>query len=182
MAKFVIVPGALRKDSYNRKLAQVWEAFIKKQGHEAEVVSSEDLNAPLINEDIVATQFPAGIKKVADKIAAAQGVIFCSPEYNGSISPVTKNMIDWTSTLRPHPWRSKPVLLSGTSPGAFAAVVGILHTRNPLDRLGAHVFPQNFGVPHGDKEVGDAVLTDPKKQENLEKLAQEFLAFSLKIS
>lgn len=182
MSKFIIIPGSLRKDSLNRKLAHVWAEALKKNGHEGMIVSSDDLNVALINEDDKESRFPASIRQLAETIKAASGVIICTPEYNGGISPVIKNMIDWTSTLNPHPWRFKPVLLSGTTPGALAAVAGLLHTRNPFDRLGAHVYPQSFGVPQGQNELAGSSLNDSKKQSNLETLAKEFTLFASKFS
>ncbi|MEZ4814932.1 MAG: NADPH-dependent FMN reductase [Bdellovibrionota bacterium] len=177
MATILIVSGSLRKDSLNTKLAHVWAASFAKNGTEVEVVAADLLNVPLINQDI---EIPPSIKSLSDKIQLAKGVIICTPEYNGGISPVIKNAIDWTSTLRPHPWAGKPVFLSGTSPGALGAVSALLHTRNPLDRLGAHVFPQSYGIPHGDKELTGKTLEDPKKQEMLDSLAERFLGFCSK--
>lgn len=182
MAKIIIIPGSLRKESLNRKLAEVWAEAFKKIGLETQVVNSEDLNVPLLNEDIQETAFPSSIRALSDNIKTAAGVLICTPEYNGSISPVIKNMIDWSSLLSPHPWRAKPVLISGTTPGALAAVAGMLHTQNPLDRLGAHVYPQAFGVAMGDKELVGKTLTDSKKQENLEKLAKDFASFCARFS
>jgi len=177
MTKLVIIPGSLRKDSLNRKLAEVWADAFKKNGIEVQILSSEELNTPLFNEDIEATSFPPSMTSLVASIKSAAGVVICTPEYNGSITSIIKNMIDWTSRPNPHPWRGKPVLISGASPGAFAAVAGMLHTQNPLDRLGAHVYPQSYGVAHADKELIGKTLTDPKKQEGLEKLAKDFAAF-----
>lgn len=177
MAKIVILSGSLRKDSLNTKLAQVWAEAFKQNGAEAHVVSSSDLNVPLVNEDIKESAFPESLRALSENIKGAVGVVICTPEYNGSISPVIKNTIDWTSMLSPHPWKAKPVLISGSTPGALATVAGMLHTQNPLDRLGAHVYPQSYGVAFGDKELLGKKLSDPKKQENLEKLAKEFSTF-----
>lgn len=177
MTKLVIIPGSLRKESLNKKLAEVWGEVFKKNGIEVQIINSDELNVPLINEDDKETKFPASLRALSESVKAAAGVVICTPEYNGSISPVVKNMIDWTSTLSPHPWRAKPVLISGTTPGALATVAGMLHTQNPLDRLGAHVYPQSYGVAFGDKELSGKTLTDSKKQEGLEKLAKDFLAF-----
>ncbi len=179
MADIVILPGSLRKDSYNRKLAQIWAIAFKQKNIGAYIATSEELNAPLINED---ENFPEALTQLSAKVAKAKGVLIVTPEYNGSISPVIKNFIDWTSTLDPHPWKGLPVLLSGTSPGAMGAISGLTHTRTPLDRLTAHVYPQSFGVPHGDKEVGGTTLSDEKKQKNLEKLRDDFLAFCQKLA
>lgn len=182
MSQFVIIPGSLRKDSLNRKLAHVWAEAFKKIGSQALIVSAEDLNVPLINEDNKESAFPPSLKKLSETIKASAGVVICTPEYNGGISPVIKNMIDWTSTLNPHPWKFKPLLISGTTPGALAAVAALLHTRNPLDRLGAHVYPQSFGVPQGQNEISGTALADTKKQTGLEALAKDFAVFASKFS
>lgn len=181
MSDFVIIPGSLRKESLNRKLAHVWAEALKKNGSDSLIIAAEDLNVPLINEDDKEKKFPTSLKKISEAINSSLGVIVCTPEYNGGISPVIKNMIDWTSTLNPHPWKLKPVLLSGTTPGALAAVAALLHTRNPLDRLGAHVYPQSFGVAQGHNEIVGLHLNDLKKQASLEVLAKDFFVFATRL-
>ena len=73
---------------------------------------------PLYNADIQnSTGFPAPVNALADAIRAADGVIFCTPEYNFTIPGGLKNAIDWVSRLPNQPFAGKPVALQSASPG-----------------------------------------------------------------
>src|SRR3974390_1779025 len=73
---------------------------------------------PLYNADIQnSTGFPAPVSVLADAIRAADGVIFCTPEYNFGIPAGLKNAIDWVSRLPNHPCAGKPIALQSASPG-----------------------------------------------------------------
>ena len=73
---------------------------------------------PLYNADIQnSTGFPAGVNVLADAIRAADGVIFCTPEYNFGIPGGLKNAIDWVSRLPNQPFAGKPIALQSASPG-----------------------------------------------------------------
>jgi chromate reductase len=56
------------------------------------------------------------VNTLADSIRAADGVIFCTPEYNFSIPGGLKNAIDWVSRLQNQPFAGKPVALQSASP------------------------------------------------------------------
>ena len=173
-SKIVLIPASLHKNSLNKKLLEVCAEIIKKNNSESVMISQSDLNVPLINTDDPAL-FPASMKSLSDKINAADAVLIGAPEYNAGISPVLKNLIDWTSTLRPHPWKGKSVLLVGSSPGDFGAISGLAHSRIPLDRLGAVVWPQPYALPRGNSVIEGTKLNDETRQKNLEATIEAFL-------
>jgi chromate reductase, NAD(P)H dehydrogenase (quinone) len=73
---------------------------------------------PLYNADIQnSSGFPAAVRTLADAIRAADGVVFCTPEYNFSIPGGLKNAIDWVSRLPDQPFAGKPVAIQSASPG-----------------------------------------------------------------
>src|SRR6478672_2187292 len=77
---------------------------------------------PLYNADVQNTSgFPAGATALADAIRAADGVIFCTPEYNFSLPGGLKNAIDWVSRLPNQPFAGKPIAIQSASPGRLAA-------------------------------------------------------------
>lgn len=121
MAKLLTISGSLRSGSDNRKLlAEAVRLF-----GEAEVTQA-DLNLPLYDGDLEdAEGIPAGVQTLADQIAAADGVILSTPEYNQSLSGVLKNALDWVSRTDGSPWLNKPVVLlsaaAGRAGGARAA-------------------------------------------------------------
>ena len=73
---------------------------------------------PLYNADIQnSTGFPGPVNVLADAIRAADGLIFCTPEYNFGIPGGLKNAIDWVSRLPNQPFAGKPIALQSASPG-----------------------------------------------------------------
>lgn len=109
-------------------------------GMEIEIVGLADI--PAYNEDNEAS-FPAAAQALKDKIAAADGIIIATPEYNRSIPGVLKNAIDWVS--RPYGQNSfalKPVLVAGVSGGKIGTAVAQSHLKQILVYLDAKVIGQ----------------------------------------
>ncbi|NLL81966.1 MAG: NAD(P)H-dependent oxidoreductase [Tissierellia bacterium] len=107
-----IIVGSLRKESYNKKIA---EFLIKKFGgnHNLEIVPIDKL--PLFNEDIE-EEPPAEVIQFKKKLKDSDGVIFVSPEYNHSIPGGLKNALDWCSRVDRVLVR-KPTFIIGASNG-----------------------------------------------------------------
>jgi len=130
--QIAVVVGSLRRDSFNRKLAN---AVIKLAPPEFSFKQLEIGDLPLYNQDDDASQ-AAPVKRLKSEIAAAQGVLFVTPEYNRSIPGVLKNAIDHAS--RPYgqsAWAGKPAGLLGASVGAIGTAVAQQHLRNVLAYL-----------------------------------------------
>src|SRR5262249_22307004 len=93
---------------------------------------------PLYNHDLEA-ELPASVTRFKAEIAAADGVLFVTPEHNRSIPAVLKNAIDWGG--RPYgqnSWAGKAVAITGTSPGTIATALAQQHLRQILgSSLGA---------------------------------------------
>jgi chromate reductase len=90
------------------------------------------LDLPLYNRDFD-TDYPAEGQALKDAVAAADAVLFVSPEYNRGIPGCLKNAIDWAS--RPHGTNSfadKPSAVIGASPGKIGTAVGQQSLRNVL--------------------------------------------------
>jgi len=114
--KIAILVGSLRKDSLNRKVARSVCAFA---GDLLDCEIVEIGNLPLYNQDSDADPPPEFVA-FREKIAAADGVLFVSPEYNRGIPGVLKNAIDVGS--RPYGrsvFDKKPAAIVTASPGAI---------------------------------------------------------------
>ena len=114
MSKYqiAVVVGSLRKDSFNRKLAN---AIVKLAPPEFLFQQVQIGDLPLYNQDDDANQAES-VKRLKNEIKNAQGVLFVTPEYNRSIPGVLKNAIDNAS--RPYGqnvWAGKPAGVIGTA-------------------------------------------------------------------
>ncbi len=108
--------GSLRKGSYNAMVQRALPALAPEGMSLKPAPSFADF--PIYNADIQnSTGFPAPVNALADAIRAADGVIFCTPEYNFSTPGGLKNAIDWVSRLPNQPFAGKPVALQSASPG-----------------------------------------------------------------
>ena len=108
--------GSLRKGSFNAMVARALPSFAPDGMTLTPAPSFAEL--ALYNADIQSsTGFPAAVNTLADAIRGADGVIFCTPEYNFGIPGGLKNAIDWVSRLPNQPFAGKPVALQSASPG-----------------------------------------------------------------
>src|SRR5437660_5169927 len=112
----VSICGSLRKGSFNAMLQRALPSLAPDGMTITPAPSFAEF--PLYNADIQnSTGFPAPVNALADAIRAADGVIFCSPEYNFGIPGPLKNAIDWVSRLPNQPFAGKPIALQSASPG-----------------------------------------------------------------
>jgi chromate reductase len=130
--RIAVIVGSLRKDSYNHKLALAL-AHLAPSDFTFETLRIDDL--PLYNQDEDGNQ-SAPVKRLKTEIAAADGLLFVTPEYNRSIPGVLKNAIDQAS--RPYgqsAWAGKPAGVVGISVGAIGTALAQQHLRNILAYL-----------------------------------------------
>lgn len=114
--KVAILVGSLRKDSINRKVGRSICAFAGDK-LDCELIEIGDL--PLYNQDEEANP-PAEYVRFRQQVAAFDGVLFCTPEYNRGIPGVLKNAIDVGSRPYGHSvWDKKPAAIISASPGAI---------------------------------------------------------------
>jgi chromate reductase len=112
----VSICGSLRKGSFNAMVQRALPTLAPEGMSIRPAPSYADL--PLYNADIQnSTGFPAPVNTLADAIRAADGAIFCTPEYNFGIPGGLKNAIDWVSRLPNQPFAGKPVAMQSASPG-----------------------------------------------------------------
>jgi len=132
--QIAVVVGSLRKDSFNRKLAN---AIVKLAPPEFSFKQVQISDLPLYNQDDDANQAES-VKRLKNEIKSAQGILFVTPEYNRSIPGVLKNAIDHAS--RPpsqSAWTGKPAGILGVSIGPIGTAAAQQHLRNILSVLNA---------------------------------------------
>src|SRR6516164_5766298 len=111
--------GSLRAGSYNRAALRT-AIELKPPGMAIETADIGSI--PLYNEDVRALGFPPPVEKLRAQIAAADALLFVTPEYNYSMSGVLKNAIDWASRPPDQPFAGKPVAIMGAAAGMAGTV------------------------------------------------------------
>jgi chromate reductase len=106
--------GSLRTGSYNRAALRT-AIELRPPGM---TIETGDISAfPLYNEDVRVQGFPPPVETLRRQIAAADALLFVTPEYNYSMSGVLKNAIDWASRPPDQPFAGKPVAIMGAAAG-----------------------------------------------------------------
>lgn len=137
--KIAVVVGSLRKESFSRKIAKAMMGMAPDR-LEMEIVEIRDL--PLYNEDDETATPPPAFTAFRDRVRAADGVLFITPEYNRSVPAALKNAIDVGS--RPYgkaAWTGKPCAIVSQSPGALGGFGANHHLRQMLPFLNMPAMP-----------------------------------------
>jgi chromate reductase len=173
------VVGSLRPDSHNRRLLQA-AAHELPPGVDLAVFDGLQAVEPFDESD--EHENGGGMPGADAFIAAlrdADGALFVTPEYNGSIPGVLKNAIDWAS--RPTPATSAlanlPVAAIGASTGMFGAAWAQAELRKALGLAGARVIDQEVAVPSAhDAFKEDGRLARSGTRKRIQEVLTELIA------
>jgi len=164
------ISGSLRHDSYNTMLLrnvplelELWEGLKE---------------IPPYDEDDDVEPAPPAVAQMRAAVAGADALVFATPEYNASVPGQLKNAVDWLSRPRGEAaLANKPVVVLGTSTGAFGAVWAQSELRKVLATAGARVVDAEVAVGHAPQRFdahGD--LLDENLKEQLQETADTLLA------
>ncbi len=97
---------------------------------------------PLFNQDVFDAGLPEPAKRFRAEVAAADGLLIASPEYNFSLSAALKNAIDWGSRPPNQVFQEKPIAIFSASQGPMGGARVQYDARRILGQLWAHVLPR----------------------------------------
>lgn len=178
MKNVVALIGSLRKESVNRQVYNHYQSLAKDHFSLSEV-SIADM--PHYNADL--EPFPDSVISAAEKIRAADGLLFFSPEYNYSIPGVLKNAIDWLSRVDPNPFAKKPTAIIGASPGAIGTARMQYHLRQVAVFVDMYVLNKPEVMIGGAyQKVKDNQVTDADTVKFLQMHAAAFADFMGELS
>ncbi len=181
--------GSTRRASFNRTLVRVAADGARAAGAAVTEIDLRDYRLPVFDQDDESEHGkppPAGALK--RQFMEHDAWLVAAPEYNGSITGVLKNSIDWAS--RPDPgdagplaaFRGKLVVLMSASPGALGGLRGLVHVRAIFGNLGCVVLPDQVAVPKArDAFDADGRLVDPQQRERVEGLGRTLVAHGTKL-
>jgi len=183
MTTIVGISGSLRRGSFNTALLRA-AAEMMPQGSELLMESIEGI--PLYNGDVEAAEgIPKRAAELKKAIAAANGLLLVTPEYNNSMPGVLKNAIDWLS--RPQSdikvvFGGKPVSLTGASLGPFGTVLSqsawlpVLRTLGTRPWFGGRLLVSSAAAVFDEQ----GKLTDETIRKQLEQFLRGFVEFIIK--
>ncbi len=181
MTTLIGISGSLRKNSFNTALLR---AAAEMMPDGSKLVIGEIKNFPLYDGDIEAANgVPDVVGALKDAIAAADGLLLATPEYNNSIPGVLKNAIDWLS--RPpadikRVFTGRPVAVMGASPGGFGTILSQNAWLPVLRTLGTQPwFGGRLLVSRAQSVFDDSgTITDQAILQQLRKFVEGFVRFA----
>lgn len=171
--------GSLRKDSFNQRLVEFAASVARGAGAEVTCVELGNFDIPIYDADTEASGgIPPGPKRLKTLFLEHDGLLLGCPEYNGSVSGVWKNAIDWIS--RPEEgegrlaaFRGKVGGLVATSPSGFGGVRGLAHYRLILEGIGVMVIPEQIAIAQGHEKLGaDGGPMEQQHRDRVEEIAR----------
>lgn len=175
--------GSSRKGSYNRALLGLAAASVEEAGGEVTIIELGDHPMPLMNEDLESSEgIPRNALSFKELLSRHDGLLIASPEYNGSITPLLKNALDWASRSRTpdekplSAFRGKTAALVSASPGSLGGLRSLSVLRSLLANLGVLVIPSQHAVGSaGQAFDGSGGFADARNARAVQRVAAELV-------
>lgn len=175
--KILAFAGSLRDGSLNKKILKSAADGARAAGAEVTVVDLRDFEMPAYDlDEHERNGFPPNAVKFQDLMLEHNGLLICSPEYNGSLPGGMKNIIDWASRKRDAEQKfyaafaGKVAGIMTASPGSFGGLRCLSHLRDVLTIATVHVVPLEIAVTFAEQKFDGDTMTDEKTKKLLENL------------
>lgn len=175
--KLIAISGSLRQGSLNTALLRAAEPLLPA-GVTLTLVSIADI--PVYNEDIDGDEKPAAVARLKELVAAADGLLIATPEYNYALPGGLKNALDWLS--RPA-FKSvlvgKPAAILSASKGP----TGGARAQGQLKLVLGAVLAENYPapeliVPQAQQVFSeDGALIDENLKSRLNRFVNDYVAW-----
>ncbi|MFW6085051.1 MAG: NADPH-dependent FMN reductase [Gemmatimonadota bacterium] len=170
------IAGSLRSGSFNRALLRAARELAPPA---LDVEIFDDLAAvPMFNADVEAEGDPEGVIALKEAIAAADGLLLVTPEYNAGVPGPMKNAVDWAS--RGHRGgapvlKGMPTAVMGATPGLLGTARSQANLRISLANTGAIVMQQpQVHLMRAKDRIVDGELVDEDSRKFVRGLLEAF--------
>lgn len=178
--KILCFSGSTRSGSINQKLLDSAIKELESLDCEATLVSLADYPMPIYDGDLEAKDgIPESAFKLAKLMDEHDGYFVTCPEYNGSLSPLMKNTIDWMTRVPAEeavPFKGKVAAIGACSPGGMGGIAMLYHLREILVRLQTLVVSEQVAVGNGFSVFDDSgKITDERSAQFLAATCQSLV-------
>lgn len=174
---YVGMCGSLRKASRNMGLLRK-AAELMPQGCRLEIAEIGGL--PFYNQDIPK---PENVKRLAEQVERADGLIFACPEYNHSLAPALKNALDWLSRepgMRPINGKPAAIMGAGGGMGSSRAQNHLRQVCSSLNVLAINK-PEFYSNAFSASFNKDGDVADPELEKRISELLEALKVWTLKV-
>jgi NAD(P)H-dependent FMN reductase len=161
----IVFAASQRRGSHNLALARLAARTVGQTGAKVNLIDYGDLAVPDYNANVEHDEgIPTTALHFGELVRASDALIIASPEYNHGYPGSLKNLIDWTSRIKPQPFWGRNAMLLSASPSMVGGNRGAWALRMPLEHLGMRVYPEMFSLAQAHQalttegELGDAEL------------------------
>ncbi|MEL6298234.1 MAG: NAD(P)H-dependent oxidoreductase [Pseudomonadota bacterium] len=188
--KLAFISGSIRTDAAHVKLAQLACKTAGDMGADAHYVDLADYELPIYNGDLEQAEgVPENAKSLAEKLAGFGGVFIASPEYNGGLSPLLKNTIDWLSRIGDvagtgqNVFQNRVFAIGSAAASEMGGVRGLIVLRQVLAvSLGATVTGSQVQISGANKAFNeDGSLKDENRKKFLDMNMRKFVDVAAKM-
>lgn len=187
--KILAFAGSARKDSINKKLIKVAASCAQSLDADVTLVDFADFPMPLYDGDLEEQDgIPPHAKKFKELMKSHQGFLIASPEYNSSISPLLKNVIDWASRQEEGEepliaFKDKVAALLSASPGSLGGLRGLVHLRSILGNIKVLVLPDQFALSQAYEAFdGAGKLGDERQLKTIKHVCSQLVSTVTRLS
>lgn len=181
--KILVFAGSLRVGAFSASTADAAMKELALQGADVTRISLGDYPLPIMDQDLEKDHgVPESALKLAQQLAAHDGLLIASPEYNASIPPLLKNAIDWVSRVRRDrgrpfkPFEGKVAGLCSSSDGNFAGMRGLYHLRAVLMACQVEVITPQLSVARASEAFDeDGQLREERLRHQLETVCRTLI-------
>ncbi len=180
--KILAFSGSIRNGSINQRLVTIAANYAQQTGAEVTIANLADYQMPLFCPDWEnANGMPDEVIAFKELMKSHNGFLIASPEYNGSLTGILKNTIDWMS--RPYSddprmacFNGKIAGIMAASPGGLGGLRGLHHLRVILASIGTLVLPNQVAVGNaGTNLVDDESVKDEGLNNAVQSQAKEIV-------
>lgn len=180
--------GSARDGSFNKKLIRIAADGARDAGAKVTLLDLRDYEMPIYDGDLEeGSGLPENAVRLRGIFAEHDGLLIAAPEYNSSITPLLKNVIDWVS--RPAGddamlkyIAGKTAALVSTAPGALGGLRGLVHVRQILGNIQVTVLPNQATIPGARSAFKeDGSLVDEGQQKAIRAVGAALATVTAKI-
>jgi NAD(P)H-dependent FMN reductase len=169
-----VLLGSVRAERQGIKAARYMMALLERRGHNPVLVDPKEKPLPML--DRMYKEFPPGeappvMRELAELYRRADGFIIVTAEYNQSVPPALKNLLD--HFLEEYFWR--PSAIVSYSAGRFGGVRAAVTLRTVLAEMGMSSVPSILSIPAIGRALSpDGAANEPWIDKAAARLIDEF--------